>query len=187
MSTARGQVSTLICTPGAAACATPTPTDAQARSAHGSKTKPASHPNSSSFVASLGPVRLAVARSLSATHLRRQAWSPRATSSRSAARAGRRTRPRKDRSRALTREALSSDRQEPLLRAQEPKTQTRFRDFAWPPRHLAPDPLGSQPATLAPIRRDALIANLETPSADPKPPRAGPIRPSDRRRRNRIL
>lgn len=79
------------------------------------------------------PVRLAVARSLSATHPRRQAWSPRATSSRSAARAGRRTRPRKDCSRALTREALSSDRQEPLLRAQEPKTQTRFRDFAWPP------------------------------------------------------
>jgi hypothetical protein len=55
MSTARGQVSTLICTPGAAACATPTPTDAQARSAHGSKTTPASHPHSSSFVASLGP------------------------------------------------------------------------------------------------------------------------------------
>ena len=37
-------MSTPICTPGAAACATPT--DAGARSAHASKTTPASHPDS---------------------------------------------------------------------------------------------------------------------------------------------
>jgi hypothetical protein len=156
-----GQVSTLICTPGAAACATPTPTDAQARSAHGSKTKPASHPHSSSFVASLGPsAACGCAESLS--HAPETSSLEPASDQQpiSGSRREKDTR-RKDCSRALTREVLSSDRQEPLLRAQRAQDPDALPRLCMAPRATSRQTrLALNPRLSLRFRRDAQIANL---------------------------